>query len=83
MDDIALCPGEFHIVMAQLRCIGTHMENSGLDFCWTEADLYGNFVVKDVIEGKHVKRGIKAHLVTLLSLFKMYLQNFSRFKLKF
>ena len=41
MDHMILRPGELHIVMAELRCIGAYIENSGIDFCWTEADLYG------------------------------------------
>lgn len=34
-------PGELHVVMAHLRCMGSYIEDSGIDFCWTEADLYG------------------------------------------
>lgn len=33
---IILCPGELHIMMAQLRTIGAFIENSGLDMCWIE-----------------------------------------------
>ena len=76
MNHIVLCPGELHIVMAELRCIGAYIKNSGLDFCWTEADLYGPVTVKQILEGKHVNRGLEAHLVTLQSLFYMYQAEF-------
>ena len=76
MNHIVLRPGELHIVMAELRCIGAYIENSGLDFCWTEADLYGPVTVKQILEGKHVNRGLEAHLVTLQSLFNMYQAEF-------
>ena len=72
LDDVILRPGELHIVMAQLRCIGAYMENSGLDFSWIEADLYGPLTVRQILEGKHVKRGVEAHLVTLQALFMLY-----------
>ena len=72
MGHLILCPGELHIVMAQLRSIGAYIENSGIDICWTEADLYGNATVKQIIDGNHVKRGIEAHTVTLQALFTMY-----------
>ena len=68
-DHLILRPGELHIVMAQLRCIGAYIENSGIDFCWTEADLYGPVTVKQIIEGKHMKRGVEAHMITLQTLF--------------
>ena len=78
MDHLILRPGELHIVMAQLRCIGSYIENSGIDFCWTEADLYGPMTVKQILDGKHVRRGIEAHMTTLQSLFMLYQDAFSQ-----
>jgi hypothetical protein len=62
--------------MAQLRSIGTYIENSGIDFCWTEAGLYGPVTVKQILDGNHVKRGVEAHLTTLQALFMMYQTEF-------
>ena len=76
LDHVILRPGELHITMAQLRSIGAYMENSGLDFCWTEAEIYGPLVVKQILDGKHVKRGVEAHLLTLQALFQLYLDAF-------
>ena len=45
MDHIILRPGELHVVMAQLRFIVAYIENSGVEFCWTEADFYGPMTV--------------------------------------
>ena len=72
MDHLVLRPGELHIVMAQLCTIGAYIENSGLDLCWTEADMYGPLTVKQILEGNHVKRGVEAHVVTLQALSNMY-----------
>jgi hypothetical protein len=72
MDHLVLRPGELHFVMAQLRTIGAFIENSGLDFSWTEANLYGPATVKQILEGRHVRRGIEAHLITTQTLFLMY-----------
>lgn len=73
---LILRPGELHTVMAQLRTIGSFIENSGLDLSWVEADLYGPLTVKQILEGKHVKRGIQAHLTTLQALFMLYADAF-------
>lgn len=75
-DSLILRPGELHTVMAQLRTIGSYMENSGIDFCWVEAELYGPVTVKQILEGKHVKRGVQAHLTTLQALFMLFAQAF-------
>ncbi|RXM28417.1 hypothetical protein EOD39_9814 [Acipenser ruthenus] len=76
MDHMILRPGELHIVMAELHGIGAYIENSRIDFCWTEADLYGPMTVKQITEGKHVKRGVEAHMVTLQALFMLYQEAF-------
>ena len=72
MNHLVLRPGELHIVMAQLRPIGSYIENSGLDFSWTEADLYGPAIVKQILEGRHVRRAIEVHVVTTQTLFLLY-----------
>jgi len=66
---IILRPGELHILMAQLKTIGAFIENSDIDMAWIESDLYGPNTVKQILEGKHVKRGEAVHLVTYTSLF--------------
>ena len=40
--------------MAQLRTIGRYIDNSGVDMCWVESDLYGPSTVKQIIDGKRV-----------------------------
>ncbi len=72
LDHIILRPGELHIVMALLRTIGSFIDNSGIDLCWTESELYGPSTVRQIIEGKHVRRGENTHLITLQALFTMY-----------
>ena len=54
---IILRPGELHILIPQLRAIGAFIDNSGLDMCWIESELYGSATVKKIIESNHVKRG--------------------------
>ena len=51
--------------------------NSGIDAAWLNADLYGQTTIKQ-IDGNHMKRGVKAHTVTLLSLFAMNVEAFSQ-----
>ena len=58
--------------MADLRAIGAYTDNSGIDTCWIESELYGPSTVKQITEGKHVKRAETAHMITLQALFSMY-----------
>ena len=66
--------GELHIVMAQFRTIGAFIENSWLDVCWFESDLYAT--MKQILGGNHVKRGAAAHMVILQALFSIYQEAF-------
>ena len=38
--------------------------------------MYGPVTVRQVMDGKHVKRGIKAHLTSLQALFQLYAEAF-------
>ena len=49
-------------------CSQTFLQNSGIDFCWTEADLDGSATVRQIHDGKHVRRCIDAHIITLQKL---------------
>ena len=70
--------GELHIVMAQFRTIGAFIENSWLDMCWFESDLYEPSTMKQILGWNHVKRGAAAHMVILQALFSLY-QEFEAF----
>ena len=69
---LILRPGELHIVMAALRAIGAYIDNSGIDTCWIESELYGPSTVKQILGGNHMKRAQTAHMITLQALFMMY-----------
>ena len=70
--NIILRAGELHIVIAYLRTIGAFIDNSGLDMCWFESELYGPATVKQILEGGHVKGAETEHMVTLQALFTLY-----------
>ncbi|CAH3164811.1 unnamed protein product, partial [Porites lobata] len=76
LKNILLRPGELHVVMAMLRTIGSYIDSSGIDMCWIESELYGPSTIKQIIDGKHVKRGKRAHMITLQALFSLYLEAF-------
>ena len=44
--------------------------------CWIESELYGPYIVKQILDGNHVKRGEKAHMITLQAWFALYLDGF-------
>jgi hypothetical protein len=76
LEHIVLRPGELHVLMAQLRTLGSFVDNSGIDLCWIESDLYGPATVKQIIDGNHVKGGLTIHMVTLQVLFTLYQKSF-------
>ena len=64
------------MVMAMLRTIGSCFDSSWIDMCWIELELYGPSTVKQIIDGKHVEHGKRAHMMTLQALFSLYLEAF-------
>ena len=64
------------MVMAMLRNIRSYIDSSGIDMCCIESELYGPSTVKQIVDGKHVKRGKRAHMITLQALFSLYLEAF-------
>ena len=73
---LILRPGELHIVMAMLRTISSYIENSGIDMCWIESEVYGPSTVKQILYHKQARRGEKAHMKTLQPLFSLYQEVF-------
>ena len=60
----------------QSYSIGSYIEGSGIDSVWIESDVYGSATVKQILDGKHVKRGVNAHMVTLQAFFQLYTEAF-------
>ena len=61
--------GEMHTDIAALRAVGDTIEDSGLDDAWVEADLYGPTTSRQIIEAKHMKRALEAHMITVQALY--------------
>lgn len=74
--NIKLRIGEFHTVLCSLRALGSTIEYSGLDEAWIEADLYGPTTIRQILEGKHMKKVVDAHTVTLQALFDLLVEGF-------
>ena len=68
--------GEMHVEMAMHRTTEAYIEDSGIDNCWEESDVFGAGAVHTILEGKHVKRGVCAHLVTFQSLLALHSEIF-------
>ena len=69
-------PGQFHIVLCALRCLGQTVEGSGLDNAWVDADIYSNVTVMQILNGKHHNRAMECHLFTLQALSDLWLDSF-------
>ena len=64
--------GEMHMVMAALRAVGNFVEDSGIDDAWISADIYGPLTTRQILEAKHMKRALTAHMVTIQAVFSLY-----------
>lgn len=54
--------GGFHTILSFLGCIGTVMRNSGLEEALST--IYGDTIVKKVMQGKQYSRAIRCHTLT-------------------
>ena len=55
-----------------LKVIGKYIENSGLDHIFVESDIYGPVIKGQIIDGKHMKRAVEAHIVLYLAMSHFY-----------
>lgn len=67
--------GELHVVFAFLKVMGKYITGSGLDRALLEANIYGPATLGQIIDGKHMKRGVEAHMTIYLSLYNLYLDS--------
>ena len=73
--NVILRIGEFHTVLCTLRALGSTIESSGIDEeAWVDADLYGPTTTRQILEGKHMKRALDAHTVTLQAFFELLVE---------
>ena len=76
LNDIILRPGELHTVMAHQRSIGRYIEASGIDSVWTESEIFTSVTAKQILDGRHVKRAVHAHMITFQALLQLYTEAF-------
>ncbi|KAJ8896293.1 hypothetical protein PR048_001637 [Dryococelus australis] len=69
--------GSLHIIMASLKCLGKYIEGSGTDLAWELIGMYGPSVIQQILEGRHVYKGIEAHLTTLTAVFTLFVKEVS------
>ena len=67
--------GELHTVMAALRTVGAAIDGSGIDDAWVESGIYGPVTTGQILDVKHMKRSVDAHLTTIQALFDLYVQS--------
>lgn len=61
--------GEMHTMMAALRAAESAIEDSGLYEAWSEYDIYGPTTTRQILEAKHMKRALEAHMTTVQALY--------------
>ena len=67
-DSVFLRLGGLHIAMNFMKCIGDHMNGSGLHEIWVESDLLG-----PIAAGKHFNMEMWAHKITSQALWRLLL----------
>ena len=71
-----LKPGELHVIIAQMRTIGAYIKRSGIPELWVECGLYGSATTSQILDGKHIRRAVEAHITTASSLHSLLLAEF-------
>ena len=71
-----LLPGDLHIIMAMLRCIGDYIDMTDLPEVWTDSGLFSESIVKQLLQGKPLRRSFRAHLATFQALNVLRLDEF-------
>ena len=66
--------GELHVIFAMLKVIGKYISESGVDRLFIEAGMYGSTTLGQIIDGKHMKRGVEAYSTMYLALFSLYVR---------
>lgn len=67
--------GSLHTIIAALKCLGKYIDGSGIDTAWEASGMYGTTTINQIIEGRHIYRGIHAHTVTLMALYSLHLES--------
>ena len=57
--------GELHVVFAFLKVLGKYISGSGLDQVLVNVGAYGPTTLAQILDGKHMKRGVEAHMVVV------------------
>ena len=68
--------GEMHTVMVVLWAVGNVIEDSGLDETWSMADIYGPTTTRQILDAKHMKRALEAHMATVQAFYDLYVEEF-------
>lgn len=64
--------GSLHTIIAALKCLGKYIEGSGIDTAWEICGMCGSATVNQILEGRHIYRGIQAHTMTIIALHSLY-----------
>ena len=75
-NDWILLPGDLHIIMTMLRCIGDFIDMTGIPELWIESGAYGETTVKHLLKGKPLRRSFRAHVTTLHAFHSLLFEQF-------
>ena len=67
--------GELHIVIACLKVLGKYINCCGLDQIFVDTETYVSTTLSQILNGKHMKRGLEAHMILYLSLSNLFYNN--------
>ena len=74
-DNLMIRLGELHIVIACLKVLGKYINCCGLDQIFVDTETYVSTTLSQILNGKHMKRGLEAHMILYLSLSNLFYNN--------
>lgn len=66
--------GELHVVFAMIKVIGKYISESGIDRLFLESGIYGSTTLGQILDGKHMKRGVEAYTTMYVALFSIFIK---------
>lgn len=68
--------GGFHTLMNFMKCIGQHMDSSGLKDVWVESGVFGENSTTHMLTGHAYNKAVRGHKLTFEALWRILWPNF-------
>lgn len=70
-ENVIIRLGGFHILMTFMKCIGKHMDSSGLKDIWVESGVFGENSTTHMLTGHAYNKAVRGHKLTFEVLWRI------------